>query len=149
MAEHDNEAFSDEFDTARLDSIGPWTVEADEECLDIYWTRPPALQTGWVPFDLRFYIGIGGGSASLDPDERMFELLEMFRARRDEFVGQLQWLTEGRGGVESATVAVFREGDVTDDDYTLTVLLALADDQEHSYQAIYDQKAQAFTTLVV
>jgi hypothetical protein len=67
MAEHDNEAFSDEFDTARLDSIGPWTVEADEECLDIYWTRPPALQTGWVPFDLRFYIGIGGGSCVARP----------------------------------------------------------------------------------
>jgi hypothetical protein len=143
MVDDDRDAFSPGFDTARLDAFGPWTADADEESMDINWERPPALQTDWVSFDLRFYVGSGSGDGppALAPDDRMFELVEMFRARRDEFVGQLRRLTEGYGAIESATVAVFREGDVADDDYTLTVLFAFADDQEHSHEAIYDRKA--------
>jgi hypothetical protein len=143
----DQKPFSSAFDTARLAAIGPWTVDANEEEIDISWERPPALQTGWVPFDLRFYTGTGLGPTLLDPDERMFQLLGMFLARRDEFVGQLKRLTDGHGAIESATVAVFRQGNVADDDYTLAVLFAFVDDQEHGHQAIYDEKEQAFTGL--
>jgi hypothetical protein len=72
----------------RLDAIGPWVIEADADNLDIKWRSPSALGGQWVPLDLQFHTD--SGTASFDPDERMFELWELFLSRKSEFVRQLQ-----------------------------------------------------------
>lgn len=150
-------ALSEEFLAAnrpRLDAIGPWTVEADDEDLEIRWAGPAGLASTWRPLRLRFYT-VGG--PPFDPDERMFSLWETFRSRQDEFVGQIRHLTDEMadqvGAVERATVVVYREVvDDPDDDedphtYGLEVWLTFDGDPEHLYRATYFEEDDAFTGI--
>ena len=128
----------------RLDAIGPWSIEADTHNLDIKWRSPAALRGQWVPLDLQFHTDCG--TASFDPDERMFELWELFLSRKSEFVRQLQDLTP-EAVVETAEVVVYREGHGDWAYYTLQVLFTFASDGEHLYWANYDEEAGGFVSL--
>jgi hypothetical protein len=76
----------------RLDAIGMWTATRDDGTRTIRWERPPVLDCRWVPLDLLFETNQPYGHVTdfFDPDERMFELWDLFVSRRDEFIGQLQ-----------------------------------------------------------
>lgn len=152
MAKRKKAALSAGFDAARLDAIGAWTAAADEDNLDITWRRPAALQVGWVPLNLRFHTD--SGSASFDPDDRMFGLWELFLSRREEFVAQLRAVTAEAAGEMGAVVRgrveVYREGGSGDDDgdsYSLQVYFRFADEDEHACGSVYDEDAGRFGPL--
>jgi hypothetical protein len=152
MAKHKKAELSAKFlesHRQRLDAIGPWTIEADSDNLDINWAAPSALANDWVKLGLRFHTD--SGSSSFDPDERMFELWEMFRSRQAEFIDQIRQLTEEMisevGEVESAVVVVYREGHEEEDYYTLSVWFEFEDDPEHLYQVDYNEDKDAFTSI--
>lgn len=134
----------------RLDAIGPWSIEADTDNLDIHWSSPASLQGQWVPLDLEFHTD--SGTATFDPDERMFDLWALFLSRKPVLVRQLQDLTEAAaqviGVVETARVVVYREGHGGEDaSYTLQVLFTFAGDPEHLYWTDYDEETGGFTAL--
>ena len=150
MANRTKAALSSGFDPARLDAIGPWSADADADNLDLDWKRPTALQIDWVPLDLRFHTD--SGSASFDPDDRMFELWELFTARRDEFVSQLRAIAavvaEEMGAVIRGRVEVYREGHAeVGDTHFLQVYFRFPDDDEHLGCSVYDEDAQRFGPL--
>ena len=128
----------------RLDAIGPWFIEADANNLDIKWRNPASLRGQWVPLDLQFHTD--SGTASFDPDERMFEFWELFLSRRSEFVRQLQGLMP-EAAVETAEVVVYREGHRDRAYYTLQVLFNFDGDPEHLYFADYNEGAGGFVSL--
>ncbi|MGL6075573.1 MAG: hypothetical protein ACRC8S_15575 [Fimbriiglobus sp.] len=146
MAKRKKTALSSNFDTARLDAIGPWTIETDSDNLEINWERPASIQTDWVPLNLWFHTD--SGSPSYDPDERMFELYQIFVSRASEFTTQIRRLIPHLGEIRTATLVVYREGDEEDgeDSYSLSVNMTFVDD-EHLVQADYDEDAQAFNSL--
>lgn len=74
MARSGVAALTSEFDTARLDAIGPWAASADPDNLDITWEWPAALRGGWIPLDLRFHTD--SESSSFGPDAGRFGPLE-------------------------------------------------------------------------
>lgn len=148
MATH--AALSAEFDRARLDALGVWSVDADADNLDINWPAPPELAGMWVPLRLRFHTD--SGSESFDPDDRMFELYLQFVAGKERYCEQVQKLVAELdaelGEVRHATVVVYREGDEEDgDNYALSVWFEMSGDDEHLYQAEYDEDEDAFTRL--
>lgn len=141
---------SHDFDRARLDALGVWSVDADADNLDIDWPAPPELAGMWVPLRLRFHTD--SGSKSFDPDDRMFELYVDFVAGKARYCEQVQKLIAELdaelGEVRHATVVVYREGDEEDgDSYTLSVWFEMSGDDEHLYQADYDEEEDAFTRL--
>lgn len=152
MGRNKTAALTPGFDTTRLDAIGPWSVGADEDNLDIDWTRPVALRTDWVPLDLRFHTD--RDSASFDPDDRMFALWELFQARRDEFIAQVREVAaasaEEMGAVVGGRVEVYREGGTGEDDgdsYFLQVHFQFADEDEHPCYSQYDEDTRRFGPL--
>ena len=135
---------------ARLDAIGPWTIAAGTDDLDINWDSPAALAGQWVPFQLRFHTDSAGGP--WDPDERMFGLWELYLARRDEFAAQLRGLVAamppGGGPVEQARVIVYRsEYEAGSFSYSLQVELRFAWDMEHLYWSDYNEEEGRFMRL--
>jgi hypothetical protein len=141
---------SHDFDRARLDALGLWSVDADADNLDINWPAPPELAGMWVPLRLRFHTD--SGSESFDPDDRMFELYVKFVAGKERFCEQVQKLVAELdaelGEVRHATVVVYREGDEEDGDaYALSVWFGMSGNDEHLYQADYDEDEDAFTRL--
>ena len=107
---------SDEFlaaHRARLDAIGPWTVKADRDGAAIRWERPAALQSPWGPLALGFETIADDDSESIDPDEEMFRLYELFASRRDKFLTRVTGLCadypEECGTLVDAEVWVTRE----------------------------------------
>ena len=136
--------------TARLDAIGPWTLTADTDDLDIDWDRPAALAGQWVPFHLRFHTDSAAGR--WDPDERMFGLWELYLSRRDEFAAQLRALAgampPGGGPVEEARVIVSRsEYEAGQFSHSLQVELRFAWDMEHLYWSDYNEEEGRFAGL--
>lgn len=143
MATH--AALSHDFDRARLDALGLWSVDANADNLDINWPAPPELAGMWVPLRLRFHTD--SGSKSFDPDDRMFELYVQFVAGKERYCEQVRKLVAELGEVRHAVV-VFREGDEGDgDNYALSVWFHMSNDTEHLYQADHDASADAFTSL--
>lgn len=144
-------ALSAGFDRARLDALGTWTAEADDENLDINWAAPTALAGLAVPLKLRFHTD--SGAESFDPDDRMFELYERFVADKERYVEQVLALVgeldDELGEVRRAVLVVYRESDEDDGDhfYSLSVWFRMSGDDEHLYQADYDEDADAFTSL--
>ncbi len=135
---------------ARLDAIGPWTITAGTDDLDIDWHLPAALAGQWTPFHLRFHTDSPGGS--FDPDERMFELWELYRSRRDKFATQLRELADGMpagsGPVEEARVIVSRsEYEAGHFSYSLQAELRFEWEMEHLYWSDYDESGARFGDL--
>jgi hypothetical protein len=135
---------------ARLDAIGPWSVTAGADDLDIDWNSPAALAGQWAPFHLRFHTD--GVSWSFDPDERMFGLWELYLSRRDEFATQLRGLADGTppgvGPVEEARVIVSRsEYEAGHCTYSLHVELRFAWDMEHLNWSDYNEEEGRFMGL--
>jgi hypothetical protein len=121
--------------------------------LYVTWKKPPSLQADWVPFHLRFHTDDEPGT--LDPDEQMFGLLDLFLARRDEFVRQLRAVageaTAHLGPVVEARVEVHREGGGGGPgvvEYSLLVYLRFeGNDGEHSHFSRYHPDTQRFESL--
>jgi hypothetical protein len=135
---------------ARLDAIGRWTVTAGADDLQIDWDSPAAFAGQWVPFGLRFHFDGAGGS--LDPDERMFRLWELYLSLRDEFAAQLRELADGARGVvgpaEEARVVVYRSEDEAGQHfYALTAEVRFERDVEHLYWAEYNEQEGRFGSL--
>ncbi len=144
-----NAALSSEFDRARLDALGPWTARADADNLDITWAAPPALAGLPIPLKLRFHTD--SGAENFDPDERMFELCDRFVAGKERYCEQVRELIGALGAelgaVRKAMLVVYRECDEEDgDNYALSVWFHMSND-EHLYQADYDEDEDAFTSL--
>ena len=153
-------ALSDGFLAAqrrRLDAIGPWSIREDwtRSNLDIEWRSPAGLESDWVPFGLRFHTDTG--SPSFDPDERMFELWELYRRGHAEFAPALRRACErafaadepdddprrvARAWVEVSRLGVHR-GTVHHD---LSVRFAVSGD-EHQYFVSFDEAAGRFSEL--
>jgi hypothetical protein len=149
MATH--AALSADFDRARLDALGVWSVDADSDNLDITWAAPPELAGAWVPLRLRF--NTDSGTESFDPDDRMFELYYRFVRNKERYCAQVQELIaeldEELGEVRKAMLVVYREGDEDEGEhfYSLSVWFHMSGDSEHLYQADYDEDEDAFTRL--
>jgi hypothetical protein len=141
-------ALSASFDRARLDALGAWTADADAANLDINWAAPTDLADLAVPLKLRFHTD--SGAESFDPDERMFELYERFVADKERYVEQVLALVgaldDVLGAMRRAVLVVYREGDEEDGDhyYALSVWFRMSGDDEHLYQADYDEDKDAF-----
>lgn len=137
----------------RLDAIGPWTVGADADNLDIKWAAPEALRNPWVPLALRFHTGVDGlppAPGIYDPDDRMFALYELFASRRDEFLARLREVAEEAGPVERATVEVYRHLDPDEDMCSRDLLVSfrfVLDGGEHWCFSTYDPDTDAFGGL--
>lgn len=137
---------------ARLDAIGPWVVSSDPFNLEVMWRRPAVLQGAWVPLNLRFRMASGSAVATLEPDEPMFELWELFLSRRDDFLAQTRdktaALEEEWGVVDRGRVEVFRgAGAVGADHYALSVYVRYAEDDEHEFFCEYEPDSGRFGRL--
>src|SRR5262245_27019358 len=118
MAQNKKPALSKGFDAARLDAIGRWVIVPDPDELWIQWSRPAALQGGWVPVDLEFRTSFDEFDpfeplpAEYDPDERMFELLGRLLATKEQSFQQLRAVVAEAertlGATTGATVTVDR-----------------------------------------
>ena len=137
-------ALSDDFLAAyrtRLDAIGPWTVDAGRDHATICWECPAALQSDWGPLELQFATIADDDSVTIDPDEEMFRLYELFVSRRDEFLAQVTAICADYpaecGTLEDGEVRVIREDGTGDEDgtasYRLSVHVGFSDDEHTAY----------------
>lgn len=143
-------ALSAGFDRARFDALDTWTTDADDENLDINWAAPTELADLALPLKLRFHTD--SGAESFDPDDRMFELYERFVGDKERYVEQVRELVgvldDELGEMRRAVLVVYREGDEDGDHFhLLSVWFRMSGDDEHLYQADYDEDEDAFTRL--
>ncbi len=155
MAKRKNVGLSAGFDTSRLDAIGSWKIVPDSDNLWIDWRKPVTLQGDWVPMDLRFATSYEEipPDATFDPDDRMFELYELFRSQMPKFVLQLRDVVtpaeEVVGSVVRARVEVDRYDDEDPDmcHCYLRVSFKFTNDDEHSSFSRLDPDTKEFQPL--
>ncbi len=138
----------------RLDLIGTWTVSSDPFNLELTWRRPKILEGAWIPLNLRFRIDSGVPVTTLDPDEPMFQLWELFLNQRDEFLYQVrvtvtefeeEWGPASVGRVEIYRGVGTSLGNL--DHHGLQIYIRFEDDDEHAFFCEYDPETGRFADL--
>jgi hypothetical protein len=132
----------------RLDSLGRWRGEFlptegrdGEGKLYLHWDRAETFEQGLFLVGLAFDLMLVNGS--FDPDERMFELLELYRPHHADM---LRWLEENEA--LNCTVLVARNVNDSDVMHRLSVWFSLERDEEHGYGRYFDPDTGSFGAMV-